>query len=151
MRLLVVRRKEKSMDLISLLSTEVATHVCVVVAIAAFLGGLLLGRVLPSRSSSTGKTHASRKQSGDDKVELYVGNLSYDVAEKDLIQVFERFGKVVSARIIKNRFNDKSKGYGFVGMADRSECGAAIKGLDGKDLKGRKLVVNEAKSQPRES
>ena len=85
-----------------------------------------------------------------DCVEIYVGNLSYDMNEAQMRKEFERFGAVKSARIISNRFNHKSKGFGFVEMPNRPEAEAAIKVLHDKDVLGRKLRVNEAKNKSRE-
>lgn len=79
-------------------------------------------------------------------VELYVGNLSYDTTEDGLRKEFERFGTVKSARIIANRFNNKSKGFGFVIMPNRPEAEAAIKAMNEHELQGRKLRVNEARN-----
>lgn len=79
-------------------------------------------------------------------VELYVGNLSYDTTEDGLRKEFERFGTVKSARIITNRINSKSKGFGFVIMPDRTEAEAAIKAMNEHELQGRKLRVNEARN-----
>ena len=76
---------------------------------------------------------------------IYVGNLSYDVTEDDLRQAFESFGQVVSAKIIKDRYTIRSRGFGFVAMPVEDEAKAAIKGMNGKDLKGRELSVNEAR------
>ena len=84
-------------------------------------------------------------------VELYVGNLSYDTTEDGLRKEFERFGKVSSARVVTNRFNGKSKGFGFVVMPNRPEAEAAVKGMNDKEFQGRKLRVNEARGGlPRE-
>jgi len=85
-----------------------------------------------------------------DCVEIYVGNLSYDMSEAQMRKEFEKFGAVKSARIISNRFNHKSKGFGFVEMPNRPEAEAAIKALHDKDVLGRKLRVNEAKNKSRE-
>ncbi|MDD2455242.1 MAG: RNA-binding protein [Kiritimatiellae bacterium] len=85
-----------------------------------------------------------------DCVEIYVGNLSYDMTEAHMRKEFERYGAVKSARIISNRFNHKSKGFGFVEMPNREEAEAAIKALHDKDILGRKLRVNEAKNKSRE-
>ena len=74
----------------------------------------------------------------------------YEVSDKDLRRRFERFGKVASARVIENKFNGKSKGFGFVEMSERQEAEAAIKALNGKAMRGRKLVVNEAKTRSRD-
>jgi len=82
-------------------------------------------------------------------VEIYVGNLSYNVKEGDLSKTFKKYGAVQNVRIITNLQNGKSKGFGFVEMPNRAEAQRAIEDLDDKDIKGRKLVVNEAKSQAR--
>ena len=79
---------------------------------------------------------------------IYVGNLSYQMTEGDLEEAFAEFGSVTSARIITDRDTGRSKGFGFVEMAEKSEGEEAIKKLDGKDFNGRNLKVNEAR--PRE-
>jgi RNA recognition motif-containing protein len=79
---------------------------------------------------------------------LYVGNLSYRLSEDELRQAFEEFGRVSSCTIIKNKLTGESKGFGFLEMPERSEAEAAINSLNGRELKGRRLNVNEAR--PRE-
>jgi RNA recognition motif-containing protein len=76
---------------------------------------------------------------------IYVGNLSYQVTEEDLKKAFEPFGQVDSVNIIKDKFSGQSKGFGFVEMPSLGEAQAAISELNGKDLKGRTLNVNEAR------
>ena len=76
---------------------------------------------------------------------VYVGNLSYDLSEDDLKQAFEEFGEVTSANIISDRYSGRSKGFGFVEMTSDDEGKAAIEALSGKELSGRTLVVNEAR------
>jgi RNA recognition motif-containing protein len=76
---------------------------------------------------------------------IYVGNLSRDVTEDDLKQAFEAFGQVESANVIKDRFSGESRGFGFVEMPSKNEAQSAITGVNGKDLKGRMVVVNEAR------
>jgi len=78
---------------------------------------------------------------------IYVGNLSQEANEEDLRQAFQAFGKVTSATVIKDRLTGKSKGFGFVEMPVNVEAQAAISGLNGKELKGKMLTVNE--SRPR--
>ena len=78
-------------------------------------------------------------------MKLYVGNLSYEVTEEDLRQACEEFGQVETATIIKDRNSGRSKGFGFVEMASKDEGQSAIDGLNGKELKGRALNVNEAR------
>ena len=79
---------------------------------------------------------------------IYVGNLAYSMNDDELANVFAEFGKVDAARIIMDRDSGRSKGFGFVEMSDNAAANSAIEGLNGKDLNGRKLVVNEAR--PRE-
>lgn len=76
---------------------------------------------------------------------IYVGNLSFNASEDDLNQAFAAFGTVSSASIIKDKFTGQSRGFGFVEMPNADEAKAAIQGMNGKDLKGRALTVNEAR------
>lgn len=80
---------------------------------------------------------------------IYVGNMSFDTTEDQLRQAFESYGNVASIRIVTDRDTGRAKGFGFVEMATQEEANAAISGLNGQDLNGRALNVNEAK--PRES
>ena len=82
----------------------------------------------------------------DGSVEIYVGNLSYDMTEDQLRKEFEAYGKVNSARLVSNRYNGKSRGYGFVQMPDRAEAEKAIAALNEKEILGRKMKCNEAKN-----
>ena len=84
-------------------------------------------------------------------MKIYVGNMSYDVQEEDLRQAFSKFGQVESVAIITDKFSGRSKGFGFVEMATKEQGQAAIDGLNGKDLKGRALVVNEARPPEKRS
>ena len=79
-------------------------------------------------------------------IELYVGNLSYDVKDELLFKEFSVFGKVNTARVIMNNFNGKSKGFAFVEMMDRAEAQKAIDAMNGKELLGRAIRVNEARN-----
>jgi RNA recognition motif-containing protein len=76
---------------------------------------------------------------------IYVGNLPYTVADDDLRTAFEEYGSVDSARVIMDRDSGRSKGFGFVEMGNDAEATAAIEGLNGTDLGGRSLTVNEAR------
>jgi len=76
---------------------------------------------------------------------IYVGNLSFDTAEDDLRQAFEGYGQVTSVNIIKDKYSGESRGFGFVEMADKTEALAALSGLNGTELNGRALTVNEAR------
>jgi len=71
---------------------------------------------------------------------IYVGNLSYDVSEEKLRQAFEAFGQVSSATIVKDKYSGQSKGFGFVEMPSAEEARSAINQLNGKELKGRILM-----------
>lgn len=79
---------------------------------------------------------------------IYVGNLARETTEAELRQAFEAFGQVSSVAIIKDKYSGESRGFGFVEMPNTAEAQAAIAGLNGKDLGGRTLNVNEAR--PRE-
>ncbi len=79
---------------------------------------------------------------------LYVGNLSYSVDNRELESMFATFGSVTSANVITDRETGRSKGFGFVEMSDDQGARAAISALNGKDVDGRSLTVNEAR--PRE-
>jgi len=78
-------------------------------------------------------------------MKIYAGNLSYNVSDEDLRAAFAQFGSVDSADVIVDRATGRSKGFGFVEMGDATEAKAAIEGLNGKDLDGRSLNVNEAR------
>jgi RNA recognition motif-containing protein len=79
---------------------------------------------------------------------LYVGNLAYSVTNDDLETLFSQVGKVASSAVVSDKFSGQSRGFGFVEMESSSDATRAISELDGKELKGRNLKVNEAK--PRE-
>ena len=78
---------------------------------------------------------------------LYVGNLAYSVDKSILEEMFADFGTVTSAQVIMDRETNRSKGFGFVEMGSDSEAQAAISGLNGKNVDGRNLTVNEARPQ----
>ncbi|MGD0822604.1 MAG: RNA-binding protein [Desulfomonilia bacterium] len=76
---------------------------------------------------------------------IFVGNLSRDVTNEDLQQAFQAFGEVTSANVIRDKFSGDSRGFGFVEMPAKAAAQAAIAGLNGKELKGRAINVNEAR------
>jgi len=76
---------------------------------------------------------------------IYVGNLSFEVTDDDLRQLFTAYGEVESASVVKDRFSGESRGFGFVEMPARKDAEAAIAALNGTDVKGRTVTVNEAK------
>ena len=79
---------------------------------------------------------------------IYVGNLPYSIDRDQLREIFAAYGEVAAARIVTDRETGRSKGFGFVEMADNAQAQAAIDALNGSDIGGRKAVVNEAR--PRE-
>jgi cold-inducible RNA-binding protein len=76
---------------------------------------------------------------------LYVGNLPYSVRDDDLNQTFSEYGHVTSAKVMMERDTGRSKGFGFVEMGSDAEAQSAIEGMNGRDMGGRALVVNEAR------
>lgn len=76
---------------------------------------------------------------------IYAGNLPWGLSEEDLREAFEAFGEVASVKIIKDKFTGRSRGFGFVEMPNQEEGESAISALNGKDLKGREIVVNQAR------
>ena len=80
-------------------------------------------------------------------MKIYVGNLSYSSGDEDIRTLFTQFGSVESADVIVDRSTGRSKGFGFVEMGDAAEAKAAIEGLNGKDIDGRALNVNEARAR----
>jgi RNA recognition motif-containing protein len=81
-------------------------------------------------------------------VKLYVGNLSNNAKEEDIRQMFEAFGEVTSATIVKDKYSGQSRGFGFVEMPNQAEAQTALKNLNGKDLQGQQIKVNEAYDRP---
>lgn len=78
---------------------------------------------------------------------LYVGNLSFDVTDKDLETVFGQAGSCESVAVVTDKFSGKSRGFGFVEMSSNAEAQKAIQQFNGQDLKGRALTVNEARDR----
>ena len=79
---------------------------------------------------------------------IYVGNLSYEVSDEELREEFSAYGEVTSANVLLDKMSGRSKGFGFVEMASKSEAEAAIAGLNGKMMQDRTIVVNEARPRP---
>ena len=135
-------------------------------AIAAVAGALVAGFVIGRLTKSckcSGKKHSCGGANRRDRnsvsrmdstrqpipagsVEIYVGNLSYDLTDDALKDLFAKYGDVASARIVLNRYNGKSKGFGFVVMPNRDEAEKAIAAYSEKEYMGRKMRVNEAKN-----
>ena len=141
----------------------------IVIAVAAFVLGMIAMCLLckffcPCGKKSCkkdGKKQQKQQKKGEEKpfekrkphpapadgsVEIYGGNLSYDMTEDQLREAFAAYGKVNSARLITNKFNGKSKGFGFVQMPDRAEADKAIEALNEKEIMGRQMKCNVAKN-----
>ena len=133
-------------------------------AIAAMAGTLVLGLVIGyfvGRRAAGGnkaqQKRAARVVSSTPRqpipagsVEIYVGNLSYELTEDQLRKEFEKFGTVGSARIVTDKNGQRSKGFGFVVMPNRPEAEAAIAAMSEKEFMGRKMRVNEARNTIKE-
>ena len=138
---------------------------CMMKMAAVALGGFVVGFVVAKafcrrggNSYSKAKGPARREQARKPNpapvrqpipagsVEIYVGNLSYEMTEEQLRAEFEKFGKVNSVRLVVNRYSGKSKGFGFVQMPDRQEAERACEALNDTEVQGRKIKCNEAKN-----
>jgi len=82
---------------------------------------------------------------------LYVGNLSYEVTDEQLTELFSKAGKVVSATVLKDQYSGRSRGFGFVEMGSEEEAKKAIESFNEKDFEGRKMIVNEARPRSTEN
>ena len=134
----------------------------IVAIVGALVVGFVVGRLSKRGKSADCKCGEVKRRSSERKpvvnpeparqpipagsVEIYVGNLSYDLTDEELKKLFAEYGEVSSARIVLNRFNGKSKGFGFVVMPNRSEAEKAIAAYSEKEFMGRKMRVNEAKN-----
>ena len=96
---------------------------------------------------SSGSSYPGRQGNGSSSAlpKLYVGNLAYDVTDEDLRKAFAAHGRVSSATVVKDRFSNQSKGFGFVEMSSKEDAESAIKTLNGTELRGRSINVNEAR------
>ena len=82
------------------------------------------------------------------KMNIYVGNLSWNLKDQDLSNLFASYGEVISAKIVNDKFTNRSKGFGFVEMANDDQAQAAIAALNGSEVDGRNIVVNESRPKP---
>jgi RNA recognition motif-containing protein len=120
-------------------------------ALAWFILGVYVGRCLPPITPAAKRKPRRKKSRGSGTAtELYVGNLAYSVSKREISKHFSKFGEVVDVRLIRNRASGKSRGYGFVVMADTRSADKAVQEMNGADIKGRAIVVNEAKSRSRD-
>jgi len=102
----------------------------------------------PRHRLETERTKAKAYIKGGTNMNIYVGNLSREATEEDLRHAFEGSGQVASVNIIKDKYSGEPRGFGFVEMPNKAEAQAAISSLNGKELKGRTLSVNEARPRP---
>ncbi len=93
----------------------------------------------------------ARQEGKNETMNIYVGNLSYDATDNDLQTAFSAYGSVRTAQVVKDRETGRSRGFGFVEMDNQAEAESAIRGLNGTDLRGRSLTVNQAKPQAERS
>jgi hypothetical protein len=121
-------------------------EVLIIVA-ALSLGWLLVGILAGRRMGGAAPVRRPAGRGG--LTEIYVGNLPYEVSERELSRAFGQYGAVESVRIITNKANGRSKGFGFVEMREHDEAIEAVRALNGRDFNGRRIVVNEAKSEAR--
>ncbi len=82
---------------------------------------------------------------------IFVGNLNYSITEDDIKEIFEEYGELTSVKLITDKFTGKSKGFGFVEMADADEAKKAIEELNGAEVEGRTIVVNESIEKKRDN
>jgi RNA recognition motif-containing protein len=82
------------------------------------------------------------------KMNIYVGNISWNLKDQDLANLFASYGEVTSAKIVTDKFTNRSKGFGFVEMANDDQAQAAIAALNGSEVDGRNIVVNESRPKP---
>ncbi len=93
------------------------------------------------------RADVARQEGKNETMNIYVGNLSYDATDNDLQTAFSAYGSVRTAQVVKDRETGRSRGFGFVEMDNQAEAESAIRGLNGTDLRGRSLTVNQAKPQ----
>jgi len=140
----------------------------IALAVAAFVAGMIAMCLLcklfgpcGKKCATNGAKGARKSAKGEDKpfekrkphpapadgsVEIYVGNLSYDMTEDQVRAEFEKFGKVNSVRLVTHRPSGRSKGFGFVQMPNRAEAEKACAALNDQEIQGRKIKCNEAKN-----
>lgn len=136
----------------------------VILAVAAFVLGMIVMCLLckvchpcgkkcakPNSAPKKGEERPFEKRKphpapADGSIEIYVGNLSYEMTEDQLRKEFEAYGKVNSARLITHRPSGRSKGFGFVQMPVRAEADAAVAALNDKEIMGRQMKCNVAKN-----
>ena len=124
---------------------------CIVCKVFGSCGKTACGKSIGKASSRKAEEKPFEKRKphpapADGSIEIYVGNLSYDMTEEQLRQAFEAHGKVNVARLVTERRSGRSKGFGFVQMPDRAEAEKAIAALNDPEVMGRKMRCNVAKN-----
>jgi RNA recognition motif-containing protein len=107
----------------------------------------------PSRISANVASHHQEGRDGDNQLnkKLYVGNLPFSATEADIRELFEPHGSIESVNVITDRETGRPRGFAFVEMNDAESASKAMQALDGRDLSGRNLKVNEANERPARS
>lgn len=123
----------------------------IAIVVAIIIAFFIVSTIKSKKKTANNKGKKKSFKSNPNAVEIYVGNLSYEMGNSELRKEFEKFGIVTSARIITQHNSRKSKGYGFVEMPHRTEAEEAIRALNNKEIKGRKIHVNEARTNTRQT
>ena len=118
-------------------------------ALLVLMVGMLIGVLIGWNVPKPGPKARSASAGPVTTAEIYVGNLSPETTEERLREALASFGKVESLRIIANRFDGQNKHFAFVSMGSPDQARAAIRGLNGRDLQGRRIVISEARSRQR--
>ena len=95
-------------------------------------------------------SRSGTKPQGTNQMEIYVGNLAYATTDEGLRSAFSQYGEVTAVRVVTDRMTGRSKGFGFVTMPDATQAQAAIDALNGHELDGRTVRVNESQPKPRD-
>jgi RNA recognition motif-containing protein len=138
------------MNIPILLVALAPTHARGLVFLAAVLLGIVLFFVVKAARARGGRPAKSRPAAGNGEfVEIYVGNLSYDMTDEQLRALFAKYGVVQSGRVITHKPTGRSKGFGFVEMPHRAEAEIAISKINNTDVMGRRIRCNEAREDSR--
>ena len=108
------------------------------------ISGIIIGKLLPLRTGLNNKPGQLSTPSTDPNINLFVGNLSRDISKNDLEDTFSKYGTVISVKIIKDKHSGNPRGFGFVEMQDATSAKKAVEKLNGYELQGKTLNVNEA-------
>lgn len=121
---------------------------CIATVLALCLASFLLGLMAGRRRRGPGQSPEAKAVSVNSP-DLYIGNLPDDTSEEDIRKAFSRFGDVKDVRLITDRTSGSQKGFSFITMGSVEQAQEAVRGMDGKDFSGQRLVVSEARSRRR--